>query len=270
MDCVKVICNKYNLNKKEVVDMLIENGVKLKSTIKHFPWDGKVKEGCCEGIKYCGGLFIQCKNKKTDESENYCSFCYKQSEQNEHGKPSAGNIKDRQAVPAMKYVDPKGRKVLPFATYMKKKKIDREFVEIEAKMKNIEIDEEQFIQVVVRRGRPKKNVDAVVNIENGMNDIVLGNVDPVSNDDNIVLRNDEEHNDDEDNHNEDNHNEDNDDDDEHNDEDENNDDDEIEVVEFEEDGNTYFKAENGKVYNNDSEEIGYWNDENKCIVFNKI
>ena len=42
---------------------------------------------------------------------------------------------------------------------MKKKKIDRDLAEIEASMQNINIQEEQFTEVVVRRGRPKKNTN---------------------------------------------------------------------------------------------------------------
>ena len=158
MDCVNIICNKYNIDKADAVRELTDKGIKLKTTIKHFPWNGAPNTNCCQGIKYCGGLFLQCKNKKDEDNENYCSFCSKQSEQNEHGKPNCGNVEDRMKVSALDYVDPKGRKVMPFSTYMKKKKIDRDLAEIEASMQNINIQEEQFTEVVVRRGRPKKNV----------------------------------------------------------------------------------------------------------------
>lgn len=157
MDCVNIICNKYNIDKTDAVRELTDQGIKLKTSIKHFPWNGVPDTNCCQGIKFCGGLFLQCKNKKDKDNENYCSFCSKQSEQNEHNKPNCGNVQDRMLVPALDYVDPKGRKVMPFSTYMKKKNIDRDLAEIEANMKNINIEEEQFIEVVVRRGRPKKN-----------------------------------------------------------------------------------------------------------------
>ncbi len=154
MECVSEICNQYNLNKTDVVNNLNNKGIKFKMSIKHFPWNGQVNKEMCNGIKYCGGLYIQCKQKKSEG--DYCSFCYKQSQQNEHGKPSAGTVDDRIAVGALDYVDPKGRKVIPFSVYMKKKNIDRETAEIEARMKEIKIEEEQFVEVVVKRGRPSK------------------------------------------------------------------------------------------------------------------
>tara|TARA_Y100000389_G_scaffold160707_1_gene162969 strand:+ start:461 stop:1282 length:822 start_codon:yes stop_codon:yes gene_type:complete len=273
MDCVKVICNKYELNKGDVVNMLMENGVKLKTTIKHFPWDGTVKDGCCEGLKYCGGLFIQCK-QKIKENEQFCSFCYKQSQQNEHGKPSAGTIKDRLEVDALEYVDPKGRKVVPFSRYMKKKNIDREMAEIEAKMNNIEINEAQFIEVVVRRGRPKKTEVSnknktdrpkkeqhVVKAEDEVEDVTDINEGTRDEPDNMTddeTTDEHETNEDEEENNE--------------DEEENNDDSseniEVEVKEFEYCGKTYFKSDMGQVFDEEWKEIGTWDDTNETIDFN--
>tara|TARA_Y100000768_G_scaffold348766_1_gene297873 strand:- start:42 stop:836 length:795 start_codon:yes stop_codon:yes gene_type:complete len=263
MECVKIICDKYDLNKGDVVDMLLENGVKLKGSIKHFPWNGTKMDGCCEGIKYCGGLFIQCK-QKVNENGNYCSFCYKQSQQNEHGKPSAGTISDRMNVGPLEYVDPKGRKVIPFSTYMRKKKIDKEIAQIEAKINNIQIDEEQFTEVTVKRGRPKNSKGTVKNTHSKKksDSSEVSSIEEVE--ENTTNNNDRDEDGD---HEDDDH-----EDDDHEDGDHEDDDDEnvesVEVEEFEYNNVTYFKAESGQVFNEESEMVGIWDSNKNIIIFN--
>ena len=267
MDCVKIICDKYNLSKSDVVEMLIENGVKLKGSIKHFPWNETKNAGCCEGLKYCGGLFIQCKQKVKDDAK-YCSFCYKQSEQNEHGKPSAGTIHDRMSVGPLEYVDPKGRKVVPFSVYMKKKKIDRETVEIECKFKNIKIDEQQFVEIIAKRGRPKKDAKATTGNKKRNNSVSDGDVSIDTETEDIVIEGvsesedivdtpvdcevgHEEYKEEE--------------------EEEQDDDENVESIEVEEiqyDGITYYKSETGEIFNEETEVVGKWDIDEAKIIFN--
>lgn len=272
MDCVNIICNKYNIDKSDAVRVLVDEGIKLKTTIKHFPWNGVPNNDCCEGLKYCGGLFIQCKNKKTEGSENYCSFCFKQSEQNEHGKPNCGNIQDRMKVSPLEYIDPKGRKVVPFSTYMRKKKIDRELAEIEASINNIKIAEDQYTEVVVKRGRPKKNDtdktkvtgekkrgrpkknNKVENTENAKEteDVVEA----------IINKSNDEVNDDASEQQDKSEDETMD----HCDSDsEDTSEIEVEVIEYR--GVTYYLAASGEVYNETSDMLGHWNKTTKEIDF---
>lgn len=285
MDCVSIICNKYNIDKTDAVRVLTNEGIKLKTTIKHFPWNGVPNKDCCEGLKYCGGLFIQCKNKKTEGSDNYCSFCFKQSEQNEHNKPNCGNIQDRMKVSALDYVDPKGRKVVPFSTYMRKKKIDRELAEIEATMNNITIDENQFTEVVVKRGRPKKTDENTgAKKTNPISEKKCGNQKKEnsvnSNDDKQeeIVNKDKDEENLHDKRGEDDEND-------YKDEDESmasngekneinghvfnlgDDVSEIEVDEIEYKGTIYYLADNGQVYNDEENIIGNWNYETNEIDF---
>ena len=284
MDCVNIICNKFNINKVDAIRVLMEDGIKLKPTIKHFPWNGIPNKDCCEGLKYCSGLFIQCKNKKIEGSENYCSYCFKQSEQNEHGKPNCGNIQDRMKVSALDYVDPKGRKVLPFSVYLKKKKIDLELGKLEATMNNIMIDEDQYIDVVVKRGRPKKNTDDKPNVTEGKrrgrpkknkevektNDCentedIVNTIVNKDNNENIVQEENEQIDvskkiicpDDFDKVEDDGNT--------------NDDDDsfEIEVEEINYRGVTYYLSDTDKIYNENSDVIGYWDKELQEINFIK-
>ena len=287
MDCVNIICNKYNIDKTDAVRVLTNEGIKLKTTIKHFPWNGVPNKDCCEGLKYCGGLFIQCKNKKTEGSENYCSFCFKQSEQNEHGKPNCGNIQDRLKVSALDYIDPKGRKVVPFSTYMRKKKIDRDLAEIEATMNNIIIEENQFTEVVVKRGRPKKtdgNNDAKKTSPTGEkkrgrpkkknpvgsnDDKQEEHVNKDKSEEDIHVKrgeNDEDYDKDKD---KDESMASNDESNESNDKVSNHEDDvsEIEVDEIEYKGTTYYLAGNGQVFNKEEDVIGNWNYDTNEIDF---
>ena len=64
MDCVKIICDKYNLSKSDVVEMLIDNGVKLKGSIKNFPWN-ETKKGVAKVLNIVEGyLFNETKGKR--------------------------------------------------------------------------------------------------------------------------------------------------------------------------------------------------------------
>ena len=137
---------------------------------------------------------------------------------------------------------------------------------------NIEINEAQFIEVVVRRGRPKKTEvknksgcsnkeKPAVKVEDEQEDV--SNIDMVSRDDSNNMTDDETTDEHETNEDEEETNE---------DEEENNDDSsehiEVEVKEFEYCGKTYFKSDIGQVFDEEWKEIGTWDDTNETIDFN--
>jgi hypothetical protein len=101
--------------------------VSTKDTMKKLvfpPYIGMVKEDDCKGIRFNYGLHTQCTKKMTEG--DYCVTCHKQCLKNENGKPDCGDIRDRVECDILEYVDPKGRKTINYATYMKKKGVSIE------------------------------------------------------------------------------------------------------------------------------------------------
>ena len=92
----------------------------------------------------------------------YCKTCQRQADRSATGKPTYGDVEDREAVGILEYVDPKGKQTLPFANVMKKLNISREDVEAEAKefaelLGTDTIPEEHFTIREAKRGRPEKS-----------------------------------------------------------------------------------------------------------------
>ena len=114
------------------------------------PFNGIKRENCCVALRQNHGLYTQC---ETIVSEgDFCKKC----------GPSAnyGTISDRLAVGIMEYRDPKGKAPTPFVKVMKKLKISRDEVEVEANKLNIVINDIHFEEEVEvekkEKGRPKK------------------------------------------------------------------------------------------------------------------
>ena len=114
------------------------------------PFNGIKRENCCVALRQNHGLYTQC---ETIVSEgDFCKKC----------GPSAnyGTISDRLAVGIMEYRDPKGKAPTPFVKVMKKLKISRDDVEVEANKLNIVINDIHFEEEVEvekkEKGRPKK------------------------------------------------------------------------------------------------------------------
>jgi cell division septum initiation protein DivIVA len=129
--------------------------IKLKSKYP-LPFNGLCKDSCCKGLRQNIGLYTQCE-VKVKSGIRYCKVCQSQADKNENGKPDYGTIEDRLAVDILEYTDPKGKKVSPYTKIMKKLKITREDVELEANKLNIIINEMHFetTDVETKRGRPK-------------------------------------------------------------------------------------------------------------------
>jgi hypothetical protein len=257
---LNLLCEKYELNKYDVNLLLQNNDVKIPSDFCILPWTGNINPNVCQGLKHCGGLFIQCDKNLHDNK--YCKTCSKQAEKNESGKPDAGTVEDRNSIGILDYVDSKGRKAISFTKYMKKNNITKESLIRVAELYDITIPEEQFVEKskknkevlknedkeVKKRGRPKKEV-RIVNETDIINSIEINTSEEKKEilDDTIKEMEEEKYIDDD-----------------------NSDDDdpELDVSEIEIDGKTYYKADNNYLYNSDGDLQGYWNGK-KIEIINK-
>lgn len=251
---LNLICEKYDLNKYDVNLYLQTNDVKVPSDFCILPWTGNINAGVCQGLKHCGGLFIQC--DKSLHNDKYCKTCCKQAEKNENGKPDAGDVEDRNSVDILDYVDNKDRKAISFTKYMKKNNISKESLLRVAELYNITIPEEHFQEKkkikepkpeqrgeIKKRGRPKKEIkilsdtDIINNIP--INSVTNVNVTDYDSEEEMVeepyVNNDEE----------------------------------IDVNEIDIGGVTYYKANNNYLYNIDGELMGYWDGKKIKIIDNE-
>jgi len=119
------------------------------------PFNGEIKEECCEGLRYNNGLYTQCQLENKNEN-GYCKSCQQLADNSENGIPEYGKISDRLSCGIFEYVDPKGRKPVSYLKVMKKYKLTKEQVLEEALKLNINILEAHFESTVMetKRGRP--------------------------------------------------------------------------------------------------------------------
>jgi len=113
----------------------------------------------CEAIRLNHGLYSQCTNSGTEETNGYsmCKTCIKQTEKNSNGKPTYGYISDRVDL-GKDFRDPKGKEPVLYGNIMEKLNISREDAIKEAEKQGLKIPEEQFEVKKAKRGRPKKEV----------------------------------------------------------------------------------------------------------------
>lgn len=135
------------------------------------PFTGKVFKERCYAIRKYYNLHSQCTNKKPKQND-YCSTCSKHLVEE---KPAYGDIRDRLNIGLMDYVDPFGKRTLPFYKVMKRMKVTKEEVLNAAKQEGIIIPEahwgyeeepdkpkEEEEQTKARqRGRPCKNTNII-------------------------------------------------------------------------------------------------------------
>jgi len=121
------------------------------------PWCGQVLTGCCQAIKSCDKLYVQCMNAKHEDGD-YCKRCQTTATKNNDEMPY-GVVQDRLKDG---YTDKDGKKPVNYGNYMKTKGIKREDAEAQATKLGWTIPEEQFIVVEVKKGRkPKSKKDNV-------------------------------------------------------------------------------------------------------------
>jgi chemotaxis protein histidine kinase CheA len=119
------------------------------------PYNGELKEECCQALRQNNGLYTQCQGERRKDSD-YCKGCGSLMQKSGSEVPEYGTIKMRNAVGILEYVDPKGRKPIAYAKIMKKYNLTKEQVLEEAGKQNIVINEEHFVvPEESKRGRPK-------------------------------------------------------------------------------------------------------------------
>ena len=142
---VKELSKKFDFNYKHALKFL--GIIKIKCLL---PYDG-VERNTCKAIRWSYGLHTQCKNPRL-ENNRYCYKCslaYKK-------KRLVGDIKDRQLVGLLDYVDKKGRKTITWANYIREKKLNKGRCLEYAEYVGFVIPKEHLEEFRRGRGRPKK------------------------------------------------------------------------------------------------------------------
>ena len=172
---------KKVVKEKVVKEKVVKEKVVVDKCSFPLPFDGKEYVMNCSALKKCEGLYSQCVQKKSVDS-NWCKGCAVQIAKND-GKPLYGSIQDRLSVDIMEYVDPKGVKVSAFKKVMKKLKIsdseiESECVRLGINILDIHMKEED--EVEKKKGRPKK-VSKVLEIAGESSDLfaeLVANAEP--------------------------------------------------------------------------------------------
>ena len=128
------------------------------------PYCGVANKCNCRALRLNHGLYTQC-TQKPSKGMSYCKTCQQGADRSATGKPTYGTIDDRLAVGVVDYVDPKGKRAVPYANVMEKLNITREDAEAEIKefselMGTDTIPEEHWTKREAKRGRPKKVISA--------------------------------------------------------------------------------------------------------------
>ena len=125
-EMIKYINEKYKIDISKDVELLKVN----------LPYCGE-EEGC-KNLKYCGGLYTQCKK---ETSKDYCKVC--QVEINKEGS-KYGTTYDRNQYELGKYIAKTGKQELDYNKYMKSHNYSKEMVIEAAKMRKLKLPENIF------------------------------------------------------------------------------------------------------------------------------
>ena len=125
-EIIKYIKEKYKIDISKDVELLKVN----------LPYCGE-EEGC-KNLKYCGGLYTQCKK---ETSKDYCKVC--QVEINKEGS-KYGTTYDREKFELGKYIAKTGKQEIDYAKYMKSHNYSKEMVFEAAKMRKLKLPENIF------------------------------------------------------------------------------------------------------------------------------
>ena len=155
---IQYLGNKYKFDIEEELKLLsIDDGKEEIKTKKQpetskkcakipLPWMGEIDNKKCKAIKFNHGLHTQC----TKDAEDLCAKC-------QGGKLPYGRIEERKKVGLVDYVDPKGKKTIPYINILEKLNIDLEVAkQTVLEVFGTEIPEEHLVRRKTKRGRPKK------------------------------------------------------------------------------------------------------------------
>jgi len=151
---VKKVENGKKRNEKKKIEM--------RKALYPLPFNGEKNEMCCQALRQNNGLYTQCQIIRKDMINLYCKSCEQLSLKSVDGVPEYGTISQRMSVGIFEYVDPKGRKPVPYTKVMKKYKLTEEQVLAEAGRLNIIINAGHFVAPVqdTKRGRPASPKEA--------------------------------------------------------------------------------------------------------------
>ena len=158
---INMLSDKYGFDRNEAMKIILEyedteDTINSKSSrediivkyptypkvIYPIPFIGVIYDSC-NGIKNNYKLYTQCKNKKF--KNNLCTTCFKQSRQNDHGKPNAGLLSDRLNAPLDTYTDPRGKHPMPYGYVINKLKLSKYDVIKELEEHHINIPNELWV-----------------------------------------------------------------------------------------------------------------------------
>ena len=165
MNLIDLVKKSKTVKSKTVKEKVVKEKTVKEKCLFPIPYDGSLKEGCCLALRQNHGLYTQCETVVSDS--DFCKKC----------GPTAtyGTIKQRLEVGFMEYRDPKGKSPTPFEKIMKKLKISRSDVELEAGRLNIVINDIHFIQEErsdkKEKGRPKKPRRKIELVEDNSTDL---------------------------------------------------------------------------------------------------
>ena len=165
MNLIDLVKKSKTVKSKTVKEKVVKEKTVKEKCLFPIPYDGSLKEGCCSALRQNHGLYTQCETVVSDS--DFCKKC----------GPTAtyGTIKQRLEVGFMEYRDPKGKSPTPFEKIMKKLKISRSDVEVEAGRLNIVINDIHFIQEErsdkKEKGRPKKPRRKIELVEDNSTDL---------------------------------------------------------------------------------------------------
>jgi hypothetical protein len=166
---IVVLSSKYNFDSEEGYRMICEcSGIEVKSNKRSssknvvksafpLPYNGELNGKWCFGLRLNSGLYTQCPSLRPEDAA-YCASCNKQATKNEHGLPDYGSIQTRSSkhFNDEEFVDPSGKKPVPYTKIMKKLKLTEEQVREEAAKHNMTLDPRHFVEAVKKSGRPAK------------------------------------------------------------------------------------------------------------------
>ena len=225
-EMIKYIKEKYKIDISKDVELLKVN----------LPYCGE-EEGC-KNLKYCGGLYTQCKK---ETSKDYCKVC--QVEINKEGS-KYGTTYDREKFELGKYIAKTGKQEIDYAKYMKSHNYSKEMVFEAAKMRKLKLPKNIFEKKKEINRRKVEVSDTSSECSEEVKEEKKGRGRPKKEEKKVEVKEEEE-------------------------EEEINDDseDEIEVKRFNHKGENYLKdINNNKVYTEEGEEVGVYDEDLDEIV----
>ena len=155
-DALKTVSDHYNISIKALLDVLESNFKSLSDSDNRsdieiiLPFCNHIYEDCCRGIIFNHGLYTQCKTKlAANASTDICKKCI---------NLSYGRIEERMNIKKNEFISKKGKKEVPYETFMKKMGYTYQQVKYKLDLQNLTYNFSENIDSTTeprRRGRPK-------------------------------------------------------------------------------------------------------------------